>query len=203
MRKRVGIYARVSTSEQIADNQIRELRAVAKRQGWDVVREYVDEGISGSTGRDQRPELDSLLKACVRREIDMVMAWSVDRLGRSLQNLLEFLSELHSKDVGLYLHQQGLDTSTPAGMAMFQMLGVFSEFERSMIRDRVLSGLARARTEGKVLGRPRTDPRVEAKIKAALARGDKGIRKIATEFGVGTSVVQRLKNAPSVRAGNA
>ncbi len=194
MRKRVGIYARVSTGEQTADNQIRELRVVAERQGWDVVREYVDEGISGSTGRDKRPELDSLLKACVRREIDMVMAWSVDRLGRSLQNLLEFLSELHSKDVGLFLHKQGLDTSTPSGMAMFQMLGVFSEFERSMIRDRVRSGLARARAEGKVLGRPRTHPAVEAQIKVALARGDTGLRKIAREFGVGTSVVQRVKS---------
>ncbi len=105
---------------------------------------YEDAGLSGAKGRDQRPGLDALLKAVTRREVDLVAAWSVDRLGRSLTDLLGLLTELHAKGVDLYLHQQGLDTSTPSGRAMFQMMGVFAEFERAMIRERVMAGLARA-----------------------------------------------------------
>jgi DNA invertase Pin-like site-specific DNA recombinase len=131
------------------------------------------------------------LDAVARLEIDMVAAWSVDRLGRSLTDLLGFLTDLHAKDVDLFLHQQGLDTSTPSDRAMFQMLGVFAEFERAMIRERVMTGLARARAEGKQLGR-RT---VEAKkVKAALALRSKGlgIRRIAREVGLGVGTVIRL-----------
>ena len=149
--KRVGVYVRVSTSEQNTKNQRRELKAAAQRQGWEVVKVYEDAGLSGAKGRDQRPGLDALLKAVTRREVDLVAAWSVDRLGRSLTDLLGFLTELHAKGVDLYLHQQGLDTSTPAGRAMFQMLGVFAEFERAMIRERVNAGLARAKAQGKRL----------------------------------------------------
>jgi DNA invertase Pin-like site-specific DNA recombinase len=198
MSKRVAIYARVSTGEQTCENLLLELRSVADRQGWEIVREYVDEGISGSKGRDKRPELDMLLKACIRRDIDMVMASSVDRIGRSLSHLIDFLSVAHSKGVQLYLHQQGIDTSTASGLAMFQMLGVFSQFEHSMIQERVRSGLARARAQGVTLGRPRTDPSIEAGIRDALLRKDKGVRKIAREFGVGTSVVQRVQRSLSV-----
>src|ERR1700741_2799989 len=151
--KRVALYLRVSTAEQTTKNQRRELKAVAARRGWTVVSVLEDAGISGAKGRSDRPGLDTLLKAVARREIDMVAAWSVDRLGRSLRDLLDVLSELHAKGVDLYLHQQGLDTSTPSGRAMFQMLGVFAEFERAMIRERVLAGLARAREEGTRLGR--------------------------------------------------
>ena len=143
--KRVALYLRVSTSEQTTRNQRRELRQVAERHGWDVVSVFEDAGVSGSKGRDERPGFDALMKAVARREIDMVAAWSVDRLGRSLMDLLAFLRDLHAKDVDLFLHQQGLDTSTPSGRAMFQMLGVFAEFERAMIRERVMAGLARAR----------------------------------------------------------
>ncbi len=119
----------------------------------EVVAVFEDEGISGAKGRDVRPGFDALMKAVARREIDMVAAWSVDRLGRSLMDLLAFLRDLHAKGVDLFLHQQGLDTTTPSGRAMFQMLGVFAEFERAMIRERVMAGLARARSEGKQLGR--------------------------------------------------
>ena len=146
--KRVALYLRVSTSEQTTDNQRRELEAVAERHGWHVAAAFEDAGISGAKGRELRPGLDSLMKAVARREIDMVAAWSVDRLGRSLTGLLELLTELHAKKVDLYLHQQGLDTSTPSGRAMFQMMGVFAEFERAMIRERVLAGLARAKQDG-------------------------------------------------------
>ena len=135
--KRVAIYLRVSTSKQDTENQRRELEAVAERSGWKVVKIYEDNGISGAKGRDQRPGLDAMMKAVNAKEFDMVASWSVDRLGRSLTDLLSILQGLHEKGVGLFLHQQGLDTSTTAGKAMFQMLGVFAEFERGIIRERV------------------------------------------------------------------
>src|SRR5258708_487523 len=131
--KRVCLYLRVSTDDQTTDNQRRELLAVAKRHNWNIVAEYVDHGISGAVGRDQRPAFDKMLKAATRREIDIIAAWSVDRLGRSLQHLVEFLGEIHAAGVDLYLHQQGLDTATPPGKAMFQMLGIFTQFDRSLI----------------------------------------------------------------------
>jgi DNA invertase Pin-like site-specific DNA recombinase len=127
----------------------------------------------------------------------MVAAWSVDRLGRSLIVLLDFLRELHAKGVDLFLHQQGLDTSTPSGRAMFQMMGVFAGFERAMIRERVLSGLARAREQGTQLGRRRIED-TDAKKVAAIRRARKkgvGIRRIASEFGVGVGTVLRLVDA--------
>ena len=153
--KRVAIYARVSTDGQTADNQLNELRAIAQRHNWEIVEEFIDQGISGAKGRDKRPAFDQMCKAAVRKDFDLIAAWSVDRLGRSLQHLVTFLEELHAKDVGLYLHQQAVDTTTPAGRALFQMMGVFAEFERSMIQERVKAGLQRARSQGKRLGRPR------------------------------------------------
>jgi DNA invertase Pin-like site-specific DNA recombinase len=152
--KRVALYLRVSTGEQTTKNQRRELEAAAERHGWKVGAVFEDAGISGAKGRKDRPGLDAMLKAVARREVDLVMAWSVDRLGRSLVDLLATLQEMHAKEVDLYLHQQGLDTSTPSGRAMFGMMGVFAEFERSMIQERVKAGLARAREEGVTLGRP-------------------------------------------------
>src|SRR6195256_6790013 len=123
-------------------------------------------------GRDKRPAFDALCRDATQRKFDVVMAWSVDRLGRSLQDLVGFLSELHALRIDLYLHQQGLDTRTPAGMAMFQMMGVFAEFERAMIQERVRAGLARAKDEGKKLGRPPIDPKLEAHIPKALGQKD-------------------------------
>ncbi len=189
--KRVALYARVSTDGQTTDNQLRELRADAARQGWEVTVEFVDHGVSGAKGRWGRPQFNALLNAVARREFDMVAAWSVDRLGRSLQDLVGFLAELQSKKIDLYLHQQALDTSTPSGKAMFGMLGVFAEFERSMIQERVRSGLARARAKGKTLGRPRTNPEIEAKVRE-LAAGGMGKGRIARTLGIGVSVTQRI-----------
>jgi len=188
---RAAIYARVSTNGQTTDNQIRELRKVARRHSWKITTEHIDQGISGAKGRDKRPELDKLLNAANRREFDIIMAWSVDRLGRSLQHLVGFLDDIHAKGVDLYLHQQNIDTSTPSGKAMFQMAGVFAEFERSMIQERVRAGLERAREQGKVLGRPKISSRKESLIRRKREQG-MGILKIAKEVGVGTSVVQRV-----------
>ncbi len=191
MKKRIALYLRVSTSEQTTENQRRELRAVAKRHGWEIAGVFEDAGVSGAKGRDKRPGLDALLKGVARREFDLVAAWSVDRLGRSLQDLLGFLGEIHAKGVDLYLHQQGIDTTTPAGKAMFQMMGVFAEFERAMIQERVKAGLARAKAEGVQLGRRRVGDKVEAAIRKERAKGT-GMMAIAKHLGVGVSTVQRV-----------
>ena len=191
--KRAAIYARVSTKNgQTPQNQIIRLREVADKAGWEVVEEFVDRGISGAKGRDGRPAFDRLCKATTRREIDVVMAWSVDRLGRSLQDLVAFLSELQASGVDLYLDRQGIDTTTPGGKALFQMMGVFAEFERAMIRERVNAGLTRARAQGKRLGRPRITKAKESRIRALRAEG-MGLNKIAREVGCGVSAVQRVE----------
>jgi DNA invertase Pin-like site-specific DNA recombinase len=178
--KTVALYLRVSTDRQTTENQERELRAVATRMGWQIVEVYRDEGVSGAKSRADRPAFDALCKDAARRRFDVVMAWSVDRLGRSLQNLVVFLCELHALGVDLFLHQQGLDTTTPGGKAMFQMMGVFAEFERAMIRARVMAGLERAKANGKTLGRPKIDKAKETAIAADLRAGKVGMVKLAT-----------------------
>jgi DNA invertase Pin-like site-specific DNA recombinase len=190
--KRAVLYLRVSTTDQTTANQERELREVAERAGWEVVQTYKDHGISGAKGRDNRPAFDALYRDASRRKFDIVMAWSVDRLGRSLQDLVSFLSELHALKVDLFLKTQGIDTTTPGGKALFQMMGVFAEFERSMIQERVRAGLRRAQAEGKQLGRPSIPATTEQRILVALKAG-KSIRKTAEECGVNPSTVQRIK----------
>ncbi len=192
--KRVALYARVSTDGQSVENQLQELRAVAERHGWEIVGEYTDRGISGAKGRSERPQFNAILNGVARKEFDLVAAWSVDRLGRSLQHLIGFLNELHAKKVDLYLHQQGIDTTTPAGRAMFSMLGVFGEFERAMIQERVKAGLKRAVAQGKVLGRPMLNGDIEKKVLALRAKGQ-GIIKIAKTVGIGVGTVSRMVKA--------
>ena len=190
--RRVAIYARVSTDTQTAENQLRELREVAARSGWEVVEEYIDHGISGAKGRDKRPAFDRLFKDATRKKFSMVVAWSVDRLGRSLQDLIGFLTELHAIGCHLYLHQQAVDTTTPAGKALFQMMGVFAEFERAMIQERVKAGLARALAQGKELGRPSViDPELIGKVQTLRTEG-LGIIKIGKALGIGTGTAQKV-----------
>jgi DNA invertase Pin-like site-specific DNA recombinase len=191
-RKRgAAIYVRVSTDKQTVENQVRELHQIADRRGWEVVEQYSDAGISGSKGRDDRPGLDQMLKDAQRRRFDVVMAWAIDRLGRSLIDLLGTIQTLEACGVDLYLDQQAIDTTTPAGRLMFQVTGAFAEFERSMIRQRINAGLKRAVDAGKMLGRPRISEKVEKRIQAQLRTG-KGINKVARELGVGTGTVQRI-----------
>ena len=193
--RRAAIYLRVSTDRQSTVNQERELREIADRSAWEIVKVYRDAGISGAKGRDRRPGFDALCKDAAGRKFGVVMAWSVDRLGRSLQDRVAFLSELHALRVDLLLHQQGIDTTTPAGKALFQMMGVFAEFERAMIQERVRAGLARARAEGKRLGRPPIPSATEEALKKALREGGVGIRKLAAQYGVGVGTVMRVKAA--------
>jgi DNA invertase Pin-like site-specific DNA recombinase len=192
MQKRAAIYVRVSTDKQTVENQLRELRQIAERRGWQVVEEFQDAGISGAKGRDQRPGLDRMLKEASKRHFDVVMAWAIDRLGRSLIDLLGTIQGLEAASVDLFLEQQAIDTTTPAGKLMFQVTGAFAEFERSMIRQRVNAGLRRAVEQGKQLGRPRVSPAIEKRILSHLRKG-MGILKTAKTCGVGTGTVQRIK----------
>jgi DNA invertase Pin-like site-specific DNA recombinase len=189
--KRAAVYLRVSTLDQTTANQERELRQIAGRSGLEIVKVYKDHGVSGAKGRDKRPQFDALLNDATKRQFDVVMAWSVDRLGRSLQDLCAFLSEIHSLGIDLFLHQQGVDTRTPAGKALFGMMGVFAEFERAMIQERVRAGLARAKDAGKRLGRPPLPKEKEDAIRAALA-GGLSVRKTAAKFKVNPSTVQNI-----------
>lgn len=189
--KRVALYTRVSTDGQTVDNQLMELEATAKRHGWEVVAVFKDAGVSGSKALYQRPEGKKLQRAIARKEIDLVAAWSVDRFGRSLQDLVGTLSELEAKGIDLYLHQQGIDTTTPGGKALFQMMGVFAEFEKAMIVERVNAGLARAKAAGKTLGRPQVTAETKQRIHQLRAEG-KGIRKIASELRTGVGTVTRV-----------
>lgn len=189
MTKRVALYLRVSTDAQTVENQRLELLSVADRLGWTIVEELADEGISGAKGRDQRPGFDRPMKMVARKEIDLIACWSVDRLGRSLQHLVSFLGEINNRGVDLYLHTQGLDTSTPAGRAMFSMLSVFAEFERAILRERIIAGLRRST---KPAGRPPLDPQKVAKIERSLRSGT-SINETARKLKVGVGTVHRIK----------
>ena len=195
--RRAALYCRVSTlNGQTVENQEIVLREVAARMDWEIVRVFADEGISGAKGRDKRPGYDALLKDAARHEFDVAMAWSVDRLGRSLQGLVNFLEELRALKIDLYLHSQGLDTSTPTGRAMYQMAGIFAEWERAIIRERVIAGLARARMKGTKSGNPMGRPRISAVKEKAIIESLKagnGIIKTARLVGVGTGTVERVR----------
>jgi DNA invertase Pin-like site-specific DNA recombinase len=193
--KKVALYTRISTSDgQTVENQLRDLNLAAERLGWTIVAHYSDEGISGAKGRDKRPGLDALMKGIARREFQMVASWSVCRLGRSLQHLVTLLGDLDARGVDLYLHVQGLDTSTPSGRAMFQMLGVFSEFERAMISERVRASLRRVKAEGQRLGRPPLDPVKDRRIRKMLNQGI-SISQTARTVKVGLATVHKIKTA--------
>ena len=193
MQKRAAIYVRVSTDKQTVENQVTALRQIAERRDWQVIEQYSDAGISGAKGREGRPGLDQMLKDASKRRFDVVLSWAIDRLGRSLIDLLGTIQTLEACGVDLYLDQQSIDTTTPAGRLMFQVTGAFAEFERSMIRQRVHAGLKRAVEAGKTLGRPKIAPTIEKRILRQLQAG-KGILKVARELGVGTGTVQRIKD---------
>ena len=199
-KKRAALYLRVSTDGQTTANQRLALEAIAAQRGWTVVAVFDDNGISGAKGRNCRPGLDKLLKDAGRAKFDVVMCWALDRLGRSLRDLMDTLGDLAAGNVDLFLHQQAIDTTTPAGRMFFHVLGAFSEFEREMIRTRVNAGLDRARAQGKRLGRRPVSRKVEEAIRERLKAG-KGVLKVAREVGVGTSVVQRVKAAQTAATG--
>ena len=197
--RRVAFYLRVSTGSQTVENQRRELEQAAKQRSWEVVELYSDNGISGAKGRDKRPAFDRLCKDAMAGKFDIVAAWSVDRLGRSVLHLAQFVEDIRAAHVGLFLLKQGLDSETPTGRAMLSMCATFAELEREIIRERIHSGLARARAQGKTLGRRPVSAAIEGHIHALRDKG-LGKGKIARELGIGTGTVQRvLADAPALK----
>jgi DNA invertase Pin-like site-specific DNA recombinase len=190
--KRAAIYLRVSTDKQTVENQRIALAAVAERRGWQIVGTFSDKGISGAKSREDRPGLDDLLKRAQRREFDVVMAWAIDRIGRSLIDLLNTIETLKACGVDLYVDQQSIDTTTPAGKLMLQMTGAFAEFERNMIQARIHAGLKRAAAAGKTLGRPLNDPDAVEKARRALRKG-LGIRLVGLSNGTVQRIAQELR----------
>lgn len=191
--KRAALYLRVSTDGQTTENQRLALEAVAAQRGWQIVQTYADEGISGAKGRDQRPALDRMLKDGTRGRFDVLMFWSIDRLGRSTAAVAAALAELDAAGVAIYADKEGMDATTPHGRAMLQMAAVFAELERGMIRERVNAGLDRARARGVRLGRPTVKVKIENAVRDRLMAGD-GKVKIAKALGIGVSTVQRIRN---------
>ena len=192
MTKRVVIYARVSTLDQIVDNQLLELRDHCSKMGWEIVKEYVDEGLSGTLSRDKRPSLNAMINDGYRKKFDTVVCWDISRIGRSMKELIMFLSDMKDRGIGICSVRQGFDTSTSMGEIMFQFVGILSSWEREMIRERTLAGLERAKREGKTLGRRKvTDNVMTAKI-IKLRTEKKSIRDIASEVGVSRGTVSNV-----------
>jgi DNA invertase Pin-like site-specific DNA recombinase len=190
MRKAV-IYLFVGTLDETAAVQERGLRQVADQMGLQIVKLYRDDGISGTKGQ-KHPQLQKLCLDAYNRKFELVLAWSVERLSYSLHDLVGFLSEMQALRIDLYLHKQGVDTTTPAGRAMFDVVSVFTEFERAVVRERFRSARAKAKQAGKKITKS-IDPLIENAIRDAIAKGDAGMIKIANRFGVGTGTVQRIK----------
>ena len=187
--KRIALYARVSTDKQTCENQLQELRSIAERMNYTIVTEFVDNGISGMKTRQNRPALDQLMKSATQRRFDMVMCWSIDRLGRSLQNLVEILNELQALKIDLFFLQQGMDTSTPSGRMIFSVFGAIGEFERNLIRERVIAGQKRAVANGVKIGRPsKMNDGLRSAIQILREKG-MGIKQIARELKVGIGTV--------------
>ncbi|MBX2897942.1 recombinase family protein [Candidatus Obscuribacterales bacterium] len=194
-RRRVAIYARVSTPSQTVENQLIELRAVAQRSGWQIVVELTDNGISGAKGRDQRPAFDELLKRSTRREFDVVMVWAIDRIGRSIQHLVTFMNDMQSVGIDLYIHQQSIDTTTAAGRMIFGVFSALGQYERELIRERIMAGQQRARAQGIKIGRPsKMNDAVKTSVKLLKGKGV-GIREIASKLEIGIGTVYSVLKA--------
>lgn len=165
------------------------MRDIAKRNGWQVIAELSDSGISGAKGRDQRPAFDQLLKRATRREFDLILVWAIDRLGRSIQHLVGFMNEIQSLGVDLYVHQQAIDTTTPSGRMIFGIFSSLAEFEREIIRERIIAGQKRAKAQGVKIGRPsKMNDAVKTSVKLLRENG-KGIREISRMLGIGVGSV--------------
>jgi DNA invertase Pin-like site-specific DNA recombinase len=192
MTKRVVIYARVSTLDQIVDNQLLELRDHCSKMGWEIVKEYVDEGLSGTLFRDKRPSLNAMINDGYRKKFDTVVCWDISRIGRSMKELIMFLSDMKDRGIGICSVRQGFDTSTSMGEIMFQFVGILSSWEREMIRERTLAGLDRAKKEGKTLGRKTViDDDKVSHIRKLRSIG-RSLRDIASEVGVSKGTVSNV-----------
>ena len=195
MTRKVAIYTRVSTLDQTIENQLIELRDHCSKMGWEIVKEYADEGLSGTLSRDKRPALNSLIKDAYRKKFDAVVCWDISRIGRSMKELVLFLSDMKDRDIGICSVRQGFDTSTSMGEIMFQFVGILSSWEREMIRERTLAGLERAKSEGKTLGRKKViNDKITSQI-IELRNAKESIRAIASKVGVSRGTVSNVLNA--------
>jgi len=184
---RAAIYGRVSTLDQHLENQIGPLRSYVIARGWHAL-EFVDHGVSGA--KERRPALDALLTAARARKIDVVVCVKLDRLARSVHHLVAMAREFESLRVDLVVIDQAVDTTTPAGKLMFHVLGAVAEFERDLIRDRVIAGIHRARAQGRRLGRPRKHHIDVGQAKHLLERG-MSMRAAAKAMGLHPMLVKR------------
>ena len=186
---KVCLYVRVSTSKQTVENQVRELTEYSNRCGYEIVEIYQDEGISGSKSRNERPSLDKMMKDGVRRRFDMVLCWSVDRLGRSVSHLVETMNELQENKIDIFFLKQGIDTSSSTGRLVFGIFSCISEMERTVIRERVISGLERVKSQGKKLGRPtKMNDGMKQAVKLLREKG-MGIKQISKQLQIGVGTV--------------
>ena len=192
MSKKVALYLRVSTLDQTIDNQLLELRDHCKKMDWEIVKEYADEGLSGTLSREKRPQLNAMVKDAYRKRFDLVVCWDISRLGRSMKELVLLLADMKEKGIGICSVRQGFDTSTSMGEIMFQFVGILSSWERDMIAERTLAGLARAKSQGKILGRRKiTNDDMTAKV-IELRNAKKSIRAIASEVGVSRGTISNI-----------
>lgn len=185
--RRVAFYARVSTADQSPDLQLDALRALATQRGWRLVGEYVDHGISGAKAR--RPELDKLMKAVHKGQVDIVAVWKFDRFARSTQHLIAALNDFRAQEVEFCSVQDGIDTSTAAGRMVFGVIASLAEFERELIRERTRAGMAAAKRRGRHVGRPKA--RVDLTHALALRAEGKPIPDIARTLGIGVSTLYK------------
>lgn len=192
-KKTVAIYARVSTDKQKVEMQLRELGDFVKRSGWKIYKKYIDQGYTGANTK--RPAFIEMMNEAKKRKFDILLVWKLDRLSRSLKDLINTLDELGSLGIDFISYENNLDTSTPTGKLVFQIVGAVAEFEKDIIKERVIAGLANARLKGKTLGRPAVPGSVMEKARVLR---DKGLsfRKIGKELGVDEGTVRKkIQNA--------
>jgi len=195
-KRRCAIYSRVSTTKgQTTDNQILQLEKVAREKGYEITQQFTDVGISGTKGRNSRKGFDDLIKSAIRKEFDLVLVWSVDRLGRNLKDLVMFVDEMNSINCELFIYQQAVDTTTPAGKMMFGLCSIFAEFEVALLKQRVIAGQDRAREQGKKIGRPTNlNEGLVTTIKYMRNEG-RGIGAIAKDLKVGVGTIYKVLEA--------
>ena len=189
---KAALYARVSTTDQDTEMQLSELRTYCERRGFDVYQEFVDTGISGS--KERRPALDRLLNDARKRKFDVVLVWRFDRFARSTKQLILALEEFKSLGIDFVSYQENIDTTSPAGKVLFTMIGAFAEFEREIIRERVMAGIRKAKAQGKRLGRPSVDTEKALRVKQLRRRGI-SLAEIARTVGIAKGSVFNLLSA--------
>ncbi len=188
MKKAVAIYARVSTDRQTVDMQIHELKEYVKRRGWNLYREFIDQGYSGSDTK--RPAFQEMMNEAKKRKFDVLLVWKLDRLSRSMKDLVMVLNELGGLGIDFVSYDNNLDTSTPTGKLVFHVIGAVAEFEKDIIKERVKAGLENAKRKGKKLGRPGIGDSVIEEAKALRGEG-KSFRTIGKELRISEGVVRR------------